>query len=683
MRLRHLARRFAEASPASRAFACAVVLLIGAGAWFRISGALTTPLWDDEARQAVALGGELELADLSTWPLNLRPVLYLLIGKLSILAFDAEWVLRLTSLVPSIAALLATLALARRLFTSRASVLFCLFCVSFNPWLIDFAKEYKPYALEHFLVTLQCYLTFEWLQRRRPASFRALLVLAALSPLLGFACIFVAPCLLLILAADARREGNRRALALTLATAAATGALFLAQYLLFQQHATRAGFRYWSEHFYDTGFQLWRLGAHLYDLGGRFPAGPVSWGGWQGWSTLLAAMNVALFAIGIAALVARRRWPVLIVIVGPLLLPLVASLAGRWPYGMVRVNLYTIGLVVLAWAAAVELAVTSTRLRWTGLATVGLLAALQLPLEPGRLLAKQLPAAHMHPTLKPMDMPALLDAIFAADARALSAGSRVCVHVSAEARAVFTYYTRHHDGRAGATSARLRIGRMLSDNSRTAMVEMSAALRGDAQPCWLVRSYKYHEHLAGRRVLKEAGLRVLGEVEAPGLFATKIERVPPPIVAAGDGSITLRAEDAVLHGDGLWFYGRARIGGMQGVDPRWASEAIGNWTSAGEAVSWSFELARRSELEVLISQAAGEGAGGSEYAVVLGARTLRGTVRPTRGWRAFTVASLGVVELEPGRHAVSVRVTAKRGDHVMNLRALTLRPRQVPAAPGE
>ncbi len=676
MSVRRIARRFAEASPSDRAFACAAFVLIAAGAVFRISGALTTPLWNDEARQAIALGGELELDELSEWPLNLRPVLYLLIGKLSILAHNAEWVLRLTSLVPSIAGLFVTLALARLLFTSRAAVLFCLFGVSLNPWLIDFAKEYKPYALEQLLVTLQCYLAFRWLRQRSAASLRALLPVAAISPLLGFACIFVAPFLFALLAADAWRGNDRRVLALAIAGAAVTAALFAAQYLLFQQHATKMSFQYWRASFYDTGFELSRLGGHLFDITGRFPAGPVHWPGADALSSVLAGASAVLFGIGIAVLFVRRRWQLLVVFVGPLLLPVAASLAGRWPYGMIRVNLYMVGLVILASATAVELAATSKRLRPAGLAVVAALAALQLPVEPGLLLDKQIPAAHMRPVLKSMDMPALLDALFAADARELAAGAKVCVHVSAEAQPVFTYYTRHHDDR----SERLRIGRMLSDNSRYTMLEMSAAVRGDAQPCWLVRSYKYDEQLAYRRVLQEKGHRVLGEVAAPGLFATKIEREQRPIAAAGDGSIVLRAEDAVLHGHGLWFYGRARIGGLQGVDPRWASEAIGNWTSADGAVSWSFEVVRASELEVLVHQAAGEDAGRSEYAVALGDQVLRGIVQRTRGWRKFMAVSLGVIRLQPGRYTASVRVTAKDGAHVMNLRALTLRPRPAPGS---
>lgn len=681
MSVRELARRFAEASPSDRAFACAAFVLIAAGAVFRTSGALTTPLWNDEAYQAIALGGEPELADLSRWPLNLRPALYLLIGRLSILAHDAEWVLRLTSLVPSIASLLVTLALARLLFGSRAAVLLCLLGVSLNPWLVDFAKEYKPYALEQLLVTLQCYLAFRWLRRRSIASLRALLPVAAISPLLGFACVFVEPFLFALIAADAWRGGDRRTLALVAAGAAVTAGLFAAQYLLFQQHATKLSFQYWRENFYDAGLEPSRLGGHLFDLVARFPAGPVHWPRAETLRPILEGAHAVLFGIGIAALAARRRWQVLVVIVGPLLLPIAASLAGRWPYGMVRVNLYLIGLVILASAAAIELAAASKRLRPAALAVVAALAALQLPVEPRRLLDKQLPNAHMRPVLKATDMPALLDALYAADARELAAGSKVCVHVSAEARPVFTYYTQHHDGRAASSAERLRIGRMLSENTRHTMLEMSAAVRGDAQPCWLIRSYKYDEQLAYRRVLQEKAHRVLGEVEAPGLFATKLEREPRPIAAAADGSIVLRAEDAVLHGPGLWYYGRARIGGLQGVDPRWASEAIGNWTSARGAVSWSFEVARTSELEVLVSQAAGDGAGGSTYAVAFAPRVLDGTVQPTGRWRDFVTVSLGAVTLEPGRHTASLRVIVKRGEHVMNLRSITLRPRPAPVGP--
>ena len=661
-------RRFGDATPASRVFACAVVGIIAAGTLFRISGALTTPLWNDEARQAVALGGDIDIADLATWPLNLRPVLYLLVGKLSIGIHDVEWMLRLTSLVPSIAALLVTFALARLLFASRASVVFCVFCIALNPWLIDFAKEYKPYALEHFLVTLQCYLVFRWL--RRGGGLCALLVIAAIAPLLGFACIFVEPVVLAVLAVAAWRDGDRRTLAVIAATAAVTLALFATQYALFQQHATRMGFRYWNENFYDSDFHVRRFAGHLHDIAGRFAAGP-SW--WSALSPVLAAVNAALFAIGIAVIAIRRRWQLLAIIVGPLVLPLVASVAGRWPYGMVRVNLYLIGLVVLAWSAALDFALASQRLRRAGLATAAALVALQLPLEPRQLLDKQIPAGHMRPVLRAMDMPGLLDRIFAAEADRLPAGAKLCVHVSAEARPVFTYYTRQRDGSA-AVSARLHPGRMLSYNTRYTMLEMAAAIRGDAQPCWLIRSYMYDEQLAYHRVVRDNGVRTLDEIEAPGLLATRIERVRPAIAAAGDGSIALRAEDAVLHGDGLWFYGRAQIGGVQGIDRRWASEAIGNWTSVDDAPSWSFDVARASEYDVLIRQAEADGPG-SDYVVAVGDQELRGTVPRTTGWRDFVTTRLGMVTLAPGLHSVWVRATAKRGAYVMNLRGLTLVPR--------
>ncbi|MBK7533822.1 MAG: hypothetical protein IPI49_00335 [Myxococcales bacterium] len=661
-----------DATLAERAFVGTTLVLLAVGAWFRVSGALTTPLWSDEARQAIALGEDLELADLAAWPLNLRPVLYLLLGKASSWIVDAEWILRLPSLAPSLASLVVTLALARQVLVSRVAVLVSLAVVALGPWLIDFAKEYKPYALEHFLVTLQVYLTVKWLSRRDRANLRALLPLVALGPLLGFACVFVAPCVLLVLAADAWRRRDRRTLALAVGAAVMTLALFAVQYLLFQRHATKMSFQYWDANFYDAGFRLRTLGAHLWDILGQFPAGegpPLV-------RRFAAGVHVVLFGIGLGVLVARRRWALLLLIAGPLLLPIGASLAGRWPYGMVRVNLYMIGLVALTWTVALDAAITSPRLRWAGLAASAVVVALQLPTHPRLLLDKQVPAAHMRPILQPTDMPSLLAQVLAAESRALAAGGEVCVHVSAEARPVFLYYTRDHDDWAAAARG-LRVGRWLAENSRLTMLEMSAALRGPAQPCWMVRSYRYDEQLAARRVLKEDRFRVLAELQAPGLVATKIERVARPPAAAPPSAgepLTLAAEDAVLAGDGLWYYGRARIGGMQGVDPRWASEAIGNWSSLDSAVSWTFELAQAGEFEVLVSQAAADGAGGS-YVVDLGGQRLTGEVVTTPTWQAFTSVSLGRLPLQPGRHTLLLRATTRRGTHVMNLRGLQLRPR--------
>lgn len=668
--MRALSARLAAAEPADRLLAVAVLILGGAGVVCRVSGALTAPLWDDEARQALALGGALSLDELARWPLNLRPILYLLLSKLAMSLYDAEWTLRLPSLLGSLAALPLTFAVARRLWTSRLAIGFAFGAVALSPWLIDFAKEYKPYALEHFFVTWLAYLALRTLAEERRWLAIGLAVSAALAPLLGFACVFAVPWILLGVAVEARRRQQHRVLAWVVGGGLAAAVLFGAQYVLFQRHASQQSFQYWNAHFYDVGFRFSDLARHGLELVGELPASPVTWASWSPGTAIVVAVNAGLFVLGVGALVARRRWGVLLVLTGALVAPLAASFAGRWPFGLVRVNLYLASVVVVAWASALDFARAVPRLRGAAALVVGGLAALQAPAEPQLLLEKQIPAAHMRPVLNRTDMPALVDEILAAESGAPAAP---CVHVSAEARAAFTYYTRQRDGLPPAV-ARLELGRELDDNTRYTMLEVSAALRGPRSTCWLVRSYRYDEQLAARRALREGEFRVLAEVTAPGLVGTKIERLHAPITPRSDGELGLHASNAVLHGRRLWYYGKPRIGGAQGVDPRWAAEAVGNWSDPQDWVSWTIVLPRTAELEVIVRQAAVAPAG-SEYEVTAGDHRLRARVAPTPSWREHAEVAIGALVLPAGQHQVSVRVRTLQGERAMNLRGLLLRPR--------
>ena len=138
---------------------------------------------------------------------------------------------------------------------------------------------------------------------------------------------------------------------------------------------------------------------------------------------------------------------------------------------------------------------------------------------------------------------------------------------------------------------------------------------------------------------------------------------PVYIEPAKDGSITLKAVDATVHGD------TAQYEAGNGKDN------IGFWTNAADYVSWEFKIAKPGVFLIKLNYACAPGAAGSKYTVRLAENTVSGEVRPTGGWTNFTEEQLGAVELAaPGKYRLSVKPQSTPHGAVMNLKAVQLSP---------
>lgn len=135
-----------------------------------------------------------------------------------------------------------------------------------------------------------------------------------------------------------------------------------------------------------------------------------------------------------------------------------------------------------------------------------------------------------------------------------------------------------------------------------------------------------------------------------------------PIRQAEDGSFTLKAVDALIHGDTAKY----ESGG--------GKDNIGFWTTADDWVSWTVKVAKPGTFSVEITYAAEPGSAGSEYVVAVGDSQVAGKTESTGSWTEFKTVALGSLKIpEAGRAVLAVRPKTKPGLGVMNLKSVRLK----------
>lgn len=127
---------------------------------------------------------------------------------------------------------------------------------------------------------------------------------------------------------------------------------------------------------------------------------------------------------------------------------------------------------------------------------------------------------------------------------------------------------------------------------------------------------------------------------------------------ADDGSVTLKAVDATLHGDQIQFENKAEEGN------------IGFWTEPDDYVTWKMEIDEPGTFDVRVSYA-GEGKMGC--ALTVNGEKLQGEMEATGSYEKFTSADLGTREInEAGKYTVTVKRDADLSP--INLSKIALTP---------
>ena len=146
------------------------------------------------------------------------------------------------------------------------------------------------------------------------------------------------------------------------------------------------------------------------------------------------------------------------------------------------------------------------------------------------------------------------------------------------------------------------------------------------------------------------------------LGAVTSETPDPSSLRANDlGVLQLAAEDAELTGQ-----------------LQLESGYLGYWTNPNDTVTWRVAGMKSGTYRVSLDYACQDDSAGSEFEVKIGAQTIPGKVTGTGSWTAFKNEVLGSVNLEKSDViTITVKATKKPGLAVMNLRSLTLRPKDL------
>lgn len=172
-----------------------LIFIILLGLWLRFSGFVANPsMWHDEC----ALGWNVYHKSYAEFFGNLRfmqmaPPFFLILSKLSTKLFGfSDMTLRFVPFIASCLSILLFYFLAKRVFVSKISVVFAVFLFAVNQRLINYAFEFKPYALD-VLVALFVVLAFVNFDIKKISTKTAAVwgVVSATLPFLSFPSVFV------------------------------------------------------------------------------------------------------------------------------------------------------------------------------------------------------------------------------------------------------------------------------------------------------------------------------------------------------------------------------------------------------------------------------------------------------------------------------------------------------------
>jgi alpha-L-fucosidase len=143
----------------------------------------------------------------------------------------------------------------------------------------------------------------------------------------------------------------------------------------------------------------------------------------------------------------------------------------------------------------------------------------------------------------------------------------------------------------------------------------------------------------------------------------------PPIRPDKDGTLTLNAMDATVHGS------EARLEGSG------SNANIGYWTNKDDSVTWEFELPSQGEYDVVIEYASVQAADLAKIEVELtptgaGPAKIGYELPATGGWGSYKNLQIGSFGLPSGgKFKLTVRPVELKNGFVMNLRRVVLKPR--------
>jgi putative heme-binding domain-containing protein len=118
----------------------------------------------------------------------------------------------------------------------------------------------------------------------------------------------------------------------------------------------------------------------------------------------------------------------------------------------------------------------------------------------------------------------------------------------------------------------------------------------------------------------------------------------PTLVNAENGSLTLLAKSAEIHGGDITF--------------ETPFQNIGCWHGAQDHAAWTVQLEKEGRFDVFLEYACDDASAGNRFILEGGQPSLRGQVAGTGGWDKYRQAKIGTLTLSAGTHRLILRPDA-------------------------
>jgi hypothetical protein len=163
-------------------------------------------------------------------------------------------------------------------------------------------------------------------------------------------------------------------------------------------------------------------------------------------------------------------------------------------------------------------------------------------------------------------------------------------------------------------------------------------------------------------VVKDLAARLAAWRQAVGAKMPTPNPTYTPNPAAKDGTITLPARTATVHGVMLRF------------EPLPHKNTLGFWVRPDDWAEFPFTAPAAGTYTVEVLQGCGKGSGGAQVELAVGTEAVTFTVKDTGGFQAFEAREVGTLKVGAGRQVLTVKAKTKPGVAVMDLRQVVLKP---------
>jgi hypothetical protein len=133
----------------------------------------------------------------------------------------------------------------------------------------------------------------------------------------------------------------------------------------------------------------------------------------------------------------------------------------------------------------------------------------------------------------------------------------------------------------------------------------------------------------------------------------------PSVVRPGpDGSLTLKASTAAIHGTTLEF--EVRYGNL------------GHWRSDDDRGSWSIEGVRPGRYDVIFEWACDKQSAGNRFLLQAGSESISGVVAGTGSWDKYQTGPVGTIDLARDVRTIELRSVGGLRGYLIDLKAIRL-----------